>query len=41
MSTRSSFRTAEWGTVVWPGANLAPDTLYARVPTGTWSDNLR
>jgi hypothetical protein len=30
---------AESGTVVWPGgADLAPDTLYVRVRTGTWPD---
>jgi len=30
---------AETGTVVWPGgADLAPDTLYERVRTGTWPD---
>jgi len=30
---------AETGTVVWPGgADLAPDTLYERVCTGTWPD---
>jgi len=29
----------ETGTVVWPGgADLAPDTLYERVRTGTWPD---
>jgi Protein of unknown function (DUF2442) len=28
---------AETGTVVWPGgADLAPDTLYARLRTGAW-----
>jgi len=27
----------ESGTVVWPGgADLAPDTLYVRIKTGTW-----
>lgn len=30
---------AESGTVVWPGgADLAPDTLYARVRTGLWPE---
>jgi len=30
---------AETGTVAWPGgADLAPDTLYERVRTGTWPD---
>jgi len=30
---------AETGTVVWPGgADLAPDTLYERVRTGSWPD---
>ena len=30
---------AETGTVVWPGgADLAPDTLYERIRTGTWPD---
>lgn len=29
----------ETGTVVWPGgADLAPDTLYQRVRTGSWPD---
>lgn len=29
----------ETGTVVWPGrADLAPDTLYARVRSGAWPD---
>jgi hypothetical protein len=28
---------AETGTVAWPGdADLAPDTLYERVRSGTW-----
>ena len=31
----------ETGTVVWPGgADLAPDTLYERVRTGTWPDQV-
>jgi hypothetical protein len=30
----------ETGTIVWPrGADLAPDTLYERVRTGTWPDS--
>jgi Protein of unknown function (DUF2442) len=30
----------ELGTIVWPGgADLAPDTLYVRVRTGTWPDS--
>lgn len=30
----------ETGTVVWPGgADLAPDTLYARVSTGLWPEH--
>jgi hypothetical protein len=30
---------AETGTVTWPGgADLAPDTLYIRIRTGTWPD---
>jgi hypothetical protein len=30
---------AETGTVVWPGgADLAPDTLYERVRSGSWPD---
>jgi hypothetical protein len=30
---------SETGTVTWPcGADLAPDTLYERVRTGTWPD---
>jgi Protein of unknown function (DUF2442) len=29
----------ESGTVIWPGgADLAPDTVYVRVPTGTWPE---
>jgi len=29
----------ETGTVVWPGgADLAPDTLYERVRSGSWPD---
>lgn len=41
--TEGGFRQAsvdfETGTVVWPGgADLAPDTLYHRVRTGTWPD---
>jgi hypothetical protein len=41
--TRVGFARAsvdrETGTVVWPGgADLAPDTLYERVRTGTWPD---
>lgn len=29
----------ETGTVTWPGgADLAPDTLYERVRTGSWPD---
>lgn len=29
----------ESGTVVWPGgADLAPDTLYARVRSGLWPE---
>lgn len=31
---------AETGTVVWPGgADLAPDTLYERVSSGTWPES--
>lgn len=31
---------SETGTVVWPdGADLAPDTLYERVRSGTWPDS--
>ena len=31
---------AETGTVVWPGgADLAPDTLYERVRSGSWPDH--
>ena len=31
---------SETGTVVWPGgADLAPDTLYARARTGAWPDH--
>jgi len=30
----------ETGTVVWPGgADLAPDTLYQRMQSGTWPDS--
>ena len=30
----------ESGTIVWPGgADLAPDTLYERVRTGTWPES--
>ena len=30
----------ELGTIVWPGgADLAPDTLYERVRTGSWPDS--
>jgi hypothetical protein len=29
----------ETGTVVWPGgADLAPDTLYERIRTGSWPE---
>ena len=36
--TRASV-DGETGTVAWPGgADLAPDTLYERVRTGTWPD---
>jgi hypothetical protein len=29
----------ETGTIVWPGdVDLAPDTLYERLRTGTWPD---
>jgi hypothetical protein len=31
---------SETGTIVWPGgADLAPDTLYERLRTGTWPDS--
>ena len=31
----------EIGTVVWPGgADLAPDTLYERLRTGAWPDQV-
>ena len=31
---------AETGTVVWPGgADLAPDTVYERVRSGSWPDH--
>lgn len=30
----------ESGTIVWPGGgDLAPDTLYRRVRTGTWPES--
>lgn len=30
----------ETGTVVWPGgADLAPDTLYERIRSGTWPES--
>jgi hypothetical protein len=30
----------ETGTVFWPGgADLAPDTLYARVQSGAWPES--
>lgn len=30
----------ETGTITWPGgADLAPDTLYVRVQTGSWPDS--
>jgi len=33
---------SETGTIVWPGgADLAPDTLYARARTGRWPDQHR
>jgi hypothetical protein len=33
------FLDSESGTVAWPGgADLAPDTLYERVRTGSWPD---
>ena len=32
---------AETGTVAWPGgADLAPDTLYERVRSGSWPEDL-
>ena len=32
----------ETGTVCWPGgADLAPDTLYERVRTGVWPDQIQ
>jgi hypothetical protein len=31
---------AEAGTIAWPGdVDLAPDTLYERVRTGSWPDS--
>jgi hypothetical protein len=32
----------ETGTVCWPdGADLAPDTLYERIRTGAWPDQIQ
>ena len=41
--TRDGFKRVrvdtETGTIVWPGgADLAPDTLYERVRTGSWPE---
>jgi hypothetical protein len=36
---RRSRSDRETATVVWPGgADLAPDTLYERIRTGTWPE---
>ena len=33
---------AESGTIAWPGdVDLAPDTLYERVRTGSWPEPAR
>jgi hypothetical protein len=30
----------ELGTIVWPNADLAPDTLYWRIRSGRWPDHV-